>query len=46
MRTQFVQGSRRYAAKECPWACRLAKVANGYMCFESETDYQTWKRQK
>ena len=31
--------------KECPWACRIVSVKGGYMCFESITDYHTWRRQ-
>ena len=47
MRTKFVEcGTRYQAAKECPWASRIAKVCGGFMCFESEYDYQTWRKQK
>jgi len=46
MRKQFVEGSRYLAAKTCPWACVMATVNGGYMCFESIEDYNTWKNQK
>ena len=47
MRTQFVQTESRYQAKkQCPWQSRTAKINGGYMCFESITDYETWKNQK
>ena len=47
MRTQFVQTESRYQAKnQCPWQSITAKVYGGYMCFESITDYKTWKNQK
>jgi hypothetical protein len=38
--------SRRQAVKQAPWACRIVKVCGGYLAFEYEADYQTWKRQK
>lgn len=47
MRTTFVEtDSREVAKKECPWAAKIVKVEGGYMCFESITDYNTWKNQK
>lgn len=47
MRQQFVDCKYRYQAlKECPWASRVSKVCGGFMCFESITDFLTWKRQK
>ena len=47
MRTQFVQVATRKAALDaCPWAAKVVKVEGGYMCFESVTDYETWRRQK
>ena len=47
MREQLVICKYRYqAAKECPWASRITKVTDGYLCFESITDYEIWKNQK
>lgn len=47
MRQSFVFTERRSEAKnECPWAERIVKVCDGFMCFESEADYHTWKNQK
>lgn len=47
MRTQFVQvDTRKQATSECPWAAKIVKVDGGYMCFESVTDYETWRAQK
>lgn len=47
MRKQFVQCRYRHQAlKECPWSSRVAKVNGGYMCFESISDYYTWRNQK
>ena len=47
MRTQFVKSESRYQAKkQCPWQSRTAKTCGGYMCFESISDYDTWRRQK
>lgn len=47
MRQQFVQCKYYYQAKhECPWAVKVRKVTDGYICFESWTDYDTWKNQK
>jgi hypothetical protein len=47
MRTQFVQTeSRKQAAAECPWAAKIVKVEGGYRCFESISDYETWRNQK
>lgn len=47
MRTKFVQvGSRYQASKACPWAAHIAQVCEGYMCFESDTDYAVWRNQK
>lgn len=34
------------AFKECPWATDVITVVGGYMCFETETDYEIWKNQK
>lgn len=47
MRTQFVECTYRYQAyRACPWATKVGKACNGFMCFESHDDYITWKRQK
>ena len=47
MRTQVVEcKSRSTAARRCPWAARIAKVEGGYMCWESVSDYETWRRQR
>jgi hypothetical protein len=47
MRQQFVEcKSRTTAKRSCPWASRIAKVSGGYICFESVSDYMTWKNQK
>jgi hypothetical protein len=44
--TYFIQAADRTTAKKaCPTATRIIKVDGGYMCFETETDYQTWKQQ-
>ena len=46
MRTQFIETESRYQAKKaCPWSSRTAKVYGGFICFESVTDYKTWKNQ-
>lgn len=48
MRTYFVAVRTRYQAiKECPFTpSNVAKVCGGFICFESVTDYKTWKNQK
>lgn len=47
MRQQFIQTeSRREAKKLAPWAAVLAKCDGGYMAFESQADYRTWRGQK
>lgn len=47
MRKVFVECKTRYQAqKECPWANNIAKVGEGFMCFETITDYEIWKNQK
>jgi len=46
MRIRFVPAvTRRQAAAECPWAARIVRVDGGWMCFESLTDYATWRAQ-
>lgn len=39
-------GSRNTAKRRNPWAVRIAAVVGGYVCFETEQDYETWKKQK
>ena len=47
MRTEYVKCKYRYQAeKECPWASKIVKCGDGYMCFESWDDYKVWKNQK
>ena len=47
MRTQLcVDMTRKQAKDECPWACVIVKVDAGYLCFESQYDYATWKAQR
>ena len=47
MRTETIEcKSRATAKKRATWACRIVKVVGGYKCFEYESDYQAWKRQK
>lgn len=47
MRKQFVQcDSRRDAYKECPWASKVTKVKDGFVCFESVNDYKLFKTQR
>lgn len=47
MRTKFVAcKTRKQASNECQWASKIVKVCEGYMCFESVADCNTWKNQK
>jgi len=47
MRTQMIDCKSRSTAKRlAPWAAVLARVAGGYMAFESINDYRTWRNQK
>ena len=47
MRQEFVKTkTRKKASDQCPWASKIVKVVDGYMCFESITDYDTWCNQK
>lgn len=47
MRTEYVECKYRYQAeKECPWASKIAKCGDGYMCFKSWDDFNVWKNQK
>ena len=33
------------AETECPWACSIEEVEDGWRCFESATDWQMWTNQ-
>ena len=47
MRQKFVRvDTKKEAGYECPWSSKIVKVVDGYMCFESLSDYGTWKNQK
>lgn len=48
MRTYFAKVKTRYKAiKECEFTPSVvARVCDGFMCFESREDYITWKNQK
>lgn len=47
MRKEFVKcASRTTAKRHCPWASRTLKVCEGYIAFESITDYQIAKNQR
>ena len=47
MRTTFEEcKSRSTAARRNPWAEVIIKVDGGYLCFESDDDYRTWKNQR
>lgn len=48
MRTYFTKTKeRKKAIDECPFMpAKIAKVYEGYILFESENDYKTWKNQK
>lgn len=47
MRKEFVPcANRAHAIKLTPWACVIARVTGGFMCFESRDDYAMWKAQK
>lgn len=35
--------TRALAKKACPWAVKIAKVEDGYMCFETTIGYDIWK---
>jgi hypothetical protein len=46
MRTEMVEARSVYDAHElCPWAAIIISVDNGWMCFESVDDYNTWAMQ-
>ena len=38
--------TRKKAVKLALWATKIVKVSGGYLAFEYETDYNTWKQQK
>lgn len=38
--------SRATARKRCPWAAVIVAVRGGWLCFESASDYETWKAQR
>ena len=47
MKQEFVETkNRKEAVDGCPWAAKIIKVVGGYMCFESNDDYNVWKNQK
>lgn len=47
MRRKFIScWSRQRALEECPWASRVMKVVDGYICFESISDYEIALNQK
>jgi hypothetical protein len=44
---KFLEVTTRYQAlKIAPWAAVIAKVAGGFLAFEFNADYATWRRQK
>ena len=46
MRKQFVMTDKMSVAiAECPWASRFVKVCDGYQCFESVDDFDTFINQ-
>lgn len=47
MRQKFVQCAKfAEAFEECPWTNEIVRVYGGFMCFESESDFQIWNNQK
>jgi hypothetical protein len=47
MRIVFVVVKNRYQARKfAPWAAAIAKVDGGFTCFESVSDYKTWRNQR
>lgn len=47
MQTLFIAAAnRKAAALAMPWATKIVKVDGGYMGFESESDYRTWRNQR
>ena len=37
---------RRKAIDAMPWACEVVAVVDGYLGFESWSDYEMWRNQK
>lgn len=47
MRKQFIEVSTLSAARKlAPWAAVIVNASGGYMAFESDADYQTWRARK
>lgn len=47
MKTKFVKAKYYYQARNlCPWASKVTKVCEGFMCFETYADYLIFKNQK
>lgn len=47
MRKQFIEACTLAAARKlAPWAAVIVNASGGYMAFESDADYQTWRSQK
>jgi len=45
--TRFIECKcRKTAVGRCPWASVIKKVVGGFMAFEFEDEYQTWRRQR
>ena len=43
MKQQFVQtDSILEVEKQCPWAMKIFKVENGYMCFDESFEFYKW----
>jgi hypothetical protein len=46
VKVEFVEAvAKPEAFKACPWAIRAFKVGNGYICFESASEYRVWRDQ-
>jgi hypothetical protein len=44
MRIEFIRCKNRKTAKrKYPWALKIVKVPEGFMCFELYEDYEAWK---
>jgi hypothetical protein len=47
MRKEIVHcHSEDEARRTCSWACRVVRVWNGFLCFESEDEFWIWNDQK
>lgn len=47
MRHQFVSAKTAQEARnKCPWAEKVVKVEGGYHVFESNQDYDIWRKQR